>query len=490
MTTLSVLLQILAGLLATGGTAAVLSFITRPVVLAWAEVVFRLRHERVKLDEARARLARARLQYHPRNEQGLLGAVTYLDENGVPGVVDLDLMVRVLADGKVPQGGGGQLARLRLALAAVPQAGAGAVEGVRELLAAEALQAINWPSVVTPEMVVGGEPISINRVPFGITMDAEGKQFVVRERMANLVHLLVAGRTRMGKSVFLEWLAWCFCRAVEELELALVDIGGNVFDGFRDAARLRYPIAEDKDQAVAVFAALEEEMRRRRALFQAYAGERVANLDKYNALAGRDGREVLRPVVTIIDEGAYMFRESGMQDTLLDLIQQAGKVGVWLIVAGQDFNYDTVPTRARGNFVTRMAFNMDANLARNLVGADVDDLRGHRGRMRVLFPGEEAVDVQVPLLEDRHFIDLPRGGPIHGMPPVPDEIVLEPRRSEDWRSEENAERVAGILRRQVEVGGEINVTAACREVFGVSGGVKWAWCKSLAVGMEGREGER
>jgi len=464
-------------LLLVGGAAKLLwEVLVRPARDDVARFIFRVRNERARLEQANADLEQAKFVRFPRDDHGLLGAVAFKNGEETVRIVDLDLAISLYQRGEINMAATATPAnRTRLALAALPVGGSGKAVEMLESHQEDVTDAM-WPNPVTPEMVSDGDGFSLDHIPLGINVarDAASGEVVrriIRDRMSNLVHVIVAGATRWGKSTFLQWLAYVFLHCKEDLELVFIDISSNTFDGFYDCARRRYPIAETREQGIAVLAALVEEMERRRGLYQSFRGERVYDLPKYNRRAQRDDKELLSPIIVLFDEAPAYFQDDAARKMLTSLVQQAGKFGVWFIVAGTNFRFSTVPTTARENFITRMVAFMSNTLSRPLLGEAITEALRVRGRMWVRIPGaSDLVQVQTPLLADRHYSDLPKGAAYFPMPETGN--VIEARRPE-WRTEENRQQLV-----EAKENGA-STTAACQEVLGVSGGRKWTWAKEV-----------
>ena len=236
----------------------------------------------------------------------------------------------------------------------------------------------------------------------GETVNEHNEYAPVRADMTDMVHLLISGGTKWGKSTLLESMAKQLA-ASGDCDLCFVDLGVNTFGMLADHAL--YPIAETPGLVVALFRQLCAEMERRRQAMSEYP--KVKNLDQYNRASG----DSLRPIVVFCDEASVLFDKSiGAQDMATDLARMGRKYAIGVCFAGTDFRAETLPTSARGNCGARFSFHLDEpGLSRSIIrSAQATNLR-HPGRALALLPGKPMVEVQCPIVEKWDDLPRPRG---------------------------------------------------------------------------------
>ena len=191
-------------------------------------------------------------------------------------------------------------------------------------------------------------------IPVGVTLAREPRFL----DLATAPHLLVAGTTRSGKSVFLRTLVLALL-ARSDAEIVLIDPKQLDFAAFRGAPRLDGPIV-DMGLAVARLTSLvEEEMPRRTALLQR------ANAVDWLELRKRDVAAI-RPTVVVIDEFADLMDSLAKSDrtnfelAIVRLAQRARAVGIQLVIATQRPTTDVVTGRLKANLPQRIAFRLPA----------------------------------------------------------------------------------------------------------------------------------
>ncbi len=195
-------------------------------------------------------------------------------------------------------------------------------------------------------------------------MYAMGKDVANRKiygDISKMIHLLVAGSSGSGKSVFLGSLivSLIYKYSPEELRLILIDPKKTEFVLYNNLPHLMInEIITDAGKAVQSLNWAIGEMNRRYSLFESMSrsGKYVVNLDQYNEQLEKAER--LPKIVIIIDELADLMlaAKKEMEDRIQNLTQKARAAGIHLIVATQRPSTDVITGVIKSNLATRVAF--------------------------------------------------------------------------------------------------------------------------------------
>ena len=240
-------------------------------------------------------------------------------------------------------------------------------------------QFVQLGCMLTGDTFVNAKPSSL--------MFAMGKDVGNRKiygDISKMIHLLVAGSSGSGKSVFLGSLivSMIYKYSPEELRLILIDPKKTEFVLYNNLPHLMInEIITDVNKAVQSLNWAIGEMNRRYTLFEqmSRSGTYVVNLDGYNShLENKADR--LPKIVIIIDELADLMlaAKKEIEDRIQNLTQKARAAGIHLIVATQRPSTDVITGVIKSNLATRIAFAvatdvdsrviLDQSGAQNLLG--------------------------------------------------------------------------------------------------------------------------
>jgi CRISPR/Cas system-associated exonuclease Cas4 (RecB family) len=218
-----------------------------------------------------------------------------------------------------------------------------------------ALDAPRRDREVLPWRAASISDLSGLEVPVGLSLNRE----LLKLDLATAPHLLVAGTTSSGKSVFLKGLILALLRLPpEECRIVIVDPKMVDFTSFRSPPLWR-PVVTDPADAVALLQSLVDvEMpERTRTLIAARVPQRTEL-----------PRGSMPALVVVIDEFADLlasFTDRDLKTQFLGsvqrLLQRARAVGIHLVIATQRPSVDAVPGALKANLPVRIAFRLPSS---------------------------------------------------------------------------------------------------------------------------------
>jgi hypothetical protein len=238
-------------------------------------------------------------------------------------------------------------------------------------------------------------------LPIVMGADAGGRLKI--SDLTEMPHLLVAGSTGSGKSVFLTAIGACLgFLPPSRIELVLIDIKGLDFAAFAQLPHLRTGgVIEDPAEAVEILEHLmTEEVARRRQIFRASGARQI--LEHYDRVPEADWPE---QIVVMIDEYAQLVSASGRSRADLErLVQQyaqfARAFGIYLVLATQRPSIDVITGRIKANLPARCVFRVPSfNDSRTVI--DTGGAEKLLGAGDMLFYRDGALErLQAPLTTD------------------------------------------------------------------------------------------
>jgi S-DNA-T family DNA segregation ATPase FtsK/SpoIIIE len=219
-------------------------------------------------------------------------------------------------------------------------------------------------------------PVAMGKDIFGNAVSAD---------LARMPHLLVAGATGTGKSVFLNsFLCSMLCRATpDELKLLLVDpklLELSIYEG------IPHLIADVVTNPKRAAAALQGIVRKMEERYQMMSAVQVRNITQFNAKAEKEiaegnptfrlrakpgepeGQEVeyqkLPYIVVVIDELAdlMVLAAKDVEESLQRLAQMARAAGIHLVLATQRPSVDVLTGVIKANFPSRVSFQVSSGI--------------------------------------------------------------------------------------------------------------------------------
>ena len=174
-------------------------------------------------------------------------------------------------------------------------------------------------------------------------------------------HLLIAGTTGSGKSVFTNSIIMSilYNASPEEVKLILIDPKQVEFPVYNGIPHLLIPVVTEAKKAAGALGWAVTEMLKR---YKAFADNGVRDLKDYNKLA-LDSEGQLSPmpqIVIVVDELAdlMMAAPKEVEDSICRLAQLARAAGMHLIIATQSPRVDIVTGLIKANIPSRAALKV------------------------------------------------------------------------------------------------------------------------------------
>ena len=188
-------------------------------------------------------------------------------------------------------------------------------------------------------------------IPFGKSISGELKF----GNLADFPHLLVAGTTGSGKSIFVHAtiISLIMRNKPEELKLVMVDPKKVEMSYYDDIPHLLTPVISDLRKVYVCFMKLCEEMDRRYDLFK---DNKVRDIKGFNEFAKMQNIQPLPYIVVFIDEYADLIETcKEVRDPVVRIVQKARAAGIHMVFATQRPSVNVIDGVIKGNVSTRVA---------------------------------------------------------------------------------------------------------------------------------------
>ncbi len=198
------------------------------------------------------------------------------------------------------------------------------------------------------------------KLNFAVGKDIEGG--IVIGDIAKMPHILIAGTTGSGKSVFTNSIIMniLYRATSDEVKLMLIDPKQVEFPIYNGIPHLISPVITEPRKAAGALGWAVTEMLRR---YKVFADNSVRDLIDYNEQAEGNGYNRMPQIVIVIDELAdlMMAASKEVEDSICRLAQLARAAGMHLIIATQSPRVDVVTGLIKANFPSRVALKVSNN---------------------------------------------------------------------------------------------------------------------------------
>lgn len=197
-----------------------------------------------------------------------------------------------------------------------------------------------------------------SKLGFPVGKNIEGN--IITGDIAKMPHLLIAGTTGSGKSVFTNSIIMSilYNASPEEVKLILIDPKQVEFPAYNGIPHLLIPVVTEARKAAGALGWAVTEMMKRYKLF---SDNGVRDLGDYNEyVKDKEGMSPLPKIVIIVDELAdlMMAASKEVEESICRIAQLARAAGMHLVIATQSPRVDIVTGLIKANIPSRVALKV------------------------------------------------------------------------------------------------------------------------------------
>ena len=255
-------------------------------------------------------------------------------------------------------------------------------------------------------ILTAGAKAAKAKIPLFLGKDTEGRPLVYD--LAEMPHLLIAGRTGTGKSVCMNAiiLSILMTRRPDEVKMVMIDPKMLELSEYGRIPHLMHPVVKDMKKAEAILSWAVDKMEER---YDLLSRARVRGIAGYNELTPAEIHRRVAPaddeeraripdrmpyIVIFVDEmnDLMMTMKKEVEGHIIRLAQKSRAAGIHLVVATQKPTVDVITGLIKSNLPARICFQVssrsDSRVVLDEMGAD--KLLG-KGDMLFLQPGTGAL---------------------------------------------------------------------------------------------------
>jgi len=202
------------------------------------------------------------------------------------------------------------------------------------------------------------EFFDMNALSFVVGKDVSGNP--VYADLAKMPHMLVAGSTGSGKTIFLNTLLFSllYKNSPDDLRLILVDPKRVEFSLYAQLPHLLTPVIYDAEKASNALQWLIMEMERR---FKVLSEVGSRNIASYQEACEKNSELERMPyIVLVVDELADLMANKGneIEGGIVRIAQMARAVGIHLVLATQRPSVEVITGLIKANITSRVSFRV------------------------------------------------------------------------------------------------------------------------------------
>ena len=245
--------------------------------------------------------------------------------------------------------------------------------------------------------------------------------------ICKMPHLLVAGATGMGKSVFVNsiLLSLLYRARPDEVKLILVDPKQVEMSLYNGIPHLLVPPVIDAKRAAGALIWAVGEMERR---YQLMVKANVRTIESYNAWVREDPErgEIQPKIIIVIDElnDLMMQAKDAVESSIMRLAQKARAAGIHLILGTQRPSVDVITGTIKANIPSRVALHVTSGTdSRTILDVYGAEKLLDKGDMLIMLAGAEPMRIQSAYASDEEVENVTTFLRNNAGPAVYDDIV-------------------------------------------------------------------
>ncbi len=237
------------------------------------------------------------------------------------------------------------------------------------------------------------------KLPIAIGKSISGVPII--SDLSAMPHLLIAGTTGSGKSVFIHTiiLSLLYKHTPEKCKFILIDPKMLELSTYEGIPHLLCPVITEAKKAASVLGWVVKEMENRYKLMTKVG---VRNIDGYN-----EKNKISMPyIIVVVDEMSDLMLVAGkeIENYIQKLSQMARAAGIHIIMATQRPSVDVITGTIKANFPTRISFQVTSKIdSRTILGEQGAEQLLGKGDMLYMSSANKIVRIHAPFVSEEEI---------------------------------------------------------------------------------------
>ena len=237
------------------------------------------------------------------------------------------------------------------------------------------------------------------KLPIAVGKSISGSPII--SDLSSMPHLLIAGTTGSGKSVFIHTiiLSLLYKLTPEKCKFILIDPKMLELSTYEGIPHLLCPVITEAKKAASVLGWVVKEMESRYRLMTKVG---VRNIDSYN-----EKNKISMPyIIVVVDEMSDLMLVAGkeIENYIQKLSQMARAAGIHIIMATQRPSVDVITGTIKANFPTRISFQVTSKIdSRTILGEQGAEQLLGKGDMLYMSSANKIVRIHAPFVSEEEI---------------------------------------------------------------------------------------
>lgn len=198
-----------------------------------------------------------------------------------------------------------------------------------------------------------------SNLAFAVGRDMYGR--IIISDIAKMPHMLIAGATGSGKSVFINSIIMSILYKArpDDVRMIMIDTKGVSLSPYNGIPHLLIPVVTDSKKAIAALSWCISEIKERYNKFSEY---NVRDLNEYNKKVKSlsDETNIIPQILVVIDDLSDLMavNPNETEDNIVRIAQISRAAGVYLVIATQRPSTDIITGLIKANIPSRVSFDV------------------------------------------------------------------------------------------------------------------------------------
>jgi S-DNA-T family DNA segregation ATPase FtsK/SpoIIIE len=273
--------------------------------------------------------------------------------------------------------------------------------------------------------IISSKEFNNKDIKIPITLGKSISGFPIVGDLVSMPHLLIAGTTGSGKSVYINTLilSILYRHKPDDCKLIMIDPKMLELSIYQGISHLLTPVITEPKKATTALKWVVKEMEKR---YREMTEIGVRNISGFNDKAPSESKKKMPYIVVIVDEMADLMMIAGkeIENYIQRLAQMARAAGIHIVMATHRPSVDVITGTIKANFPTRISFQVTSKIdSRTILGEQGAELLLGNGDMLFMSSASRIIRIHGPYVSEKEIERVSTFLRLQGTPTYIDEVT-------------------------------------------------------------------